>query len=209
MLTKRWICCVPGSAIQQDSPDLLAKLGSALRAGGDLRASADAFERARRSGNDSADVLSDLAIVYAGTGQADRARTTFEQLIARNPASATSWFNLGLFELQSGHGEAAVSAFRRATTLDPAYGDAWNALGAGLIRTDPSAAVDAWRHAERLLPDDFDLLFNLGMVLADGKTPGDAVPYLQRFVRDAPSAHYASDIAHVRSVLDRVRRGAS
>ncbi len=56
-----------GLSIQQDSPDLLAKLGSALRAGGDLRASAEAFERARRSGNDSADVLSDLAIVYAGS----------------------------------------------------------------------------------------------------------------------------------------------
>ena len=70
------------------------------------------------------------------------------------------------------------------------------------------AAVEAWRRAERLLPGDYDLLFNLAMVLADGRTPGDAIPYLQRFVREAPHDRYAGDIARVRATLARVERRA-
>jgi len=43
------------------------------------------------------------------------------------------------------------------------------------------------------------------MVLSDGPVPSDAVPYLQRFVREAPPNRYASDISHVEAVLKRLR----
>jgi arylsulfatase A-like enzyme/Flp pilus assembly protein TadD len=193
-----------GLVDQPRSPELLSKLGSALRATGDLRGSAEALEQARRVGDDNPELLNDLAVVYAGLGRTDDARSVFRQLIERNGGSATTWFNLGLFELQSRRRSEATAALRRATALDPAYGEAWHALGAALVDGDPRGAIDAWRRAERLLPREYDLLFNLGMLLADRPTPSEAIPYLQRFAREAPRDKYASDIAHVQSVLARL-----
>ena len=122
--------------------------------------------------------MNELAIVYAGLRTRRRSARVFRPLIDRNPAPATAWFNLGLFELQSRRRGEAAAALRRATAIDPSYGEAWNALGAALVDRDTPGAIDAWRHAERLLPRDYDLLFNLGMVLADSGTPvgGDSVP---------------------------------
>ena len=193
---------------QRDSPELLAKLGRAFRTAGDLAGAASALEHARRAGDQSPDVLNDLAVVYASLGRADEARKVFEELLERNPAAPTTWFNLGLFELQHQRRAEAVTAFRRATAIDPAYGDAWQALGAALVDGDTPGAIDAWRRAERLLPRDYDLLFNLGMLLAGSSTPSEAIPYLQRFEHEAPRIGYASDIVRVRSILERLRRPA-
>ena len=44
------------------------------------------------------------------------------------------------------------------------------------------------------------------MVLADDNFPAEALPYLRRFVLDAPSARYANDIARVRSTIARLER---
>jgi arylsulfatase A-like enzyme/tetratricopeptide (TPR) repeat protein len=197
-----------GLAIQPDNPDLLAKLGTALRAAGDLRGAATALEQARRAGDGNPDVMNDLAVVYAAQGRADAARATFHEIIERDGRAATTWFNLGLFELQMRRPPAAVAAFTRATEIDPSYGEAWQALGAALVDSDRARAIDAWKRAERLIPGDYDLLFNLGMLLGDSHTPAEAIPYLQRFVRDAPPDRYTRDIARVRATLDRLQRRA-
>src|SRR5207237_5428776 len=105
------------------TPELLAKLGTALRGTGDLGGAADALERARREGNENPDVLNDLAVVYAGLGRRDAARAVFRELLDRNPSAATTWFNLGLFELQAHRPADAAAALRRATAIDPSYGD--------------------------------------------------------------------------------------
>jgi len=197
-----------GLARSDGSPDLLAKLGRARQAAGDLRGAAAALERARSAGGENPDVASDLAIVDAALGRMDAARAIFTGLLAQSPSSATTWYNLGLLELQEKRPAEAAAAFRRATAIEPAYGDAWQALGASLAASDRRGAIDAWRKAERLRPHDYDLLFNLGMLLADSDTSGDAIPYLQRFLREAPREQYARDIALVRATVDRLERHA-
>jgi protein O-GlcNAc transferase len=193
---------------QRPSPELLAKLGAALREAGDLTAAADALRAARRAGDENPDVTNDLAVVCAGLGRTDEARALFHELLDRDPGGATTWFNLGLFELQNHRQSEAAVAFRRAVALDPSYGDAWNALGATLVNADKAAALDAWRRAERLLPRDYDLLFNLAIVLSESGTPSASIPYLRRFVQEAPPDRYAPDLARVRQILARVERGA-
>ena len=190
------------------SPDLLAKLGRARQAAGDFHGAVEALERARAAGDDNPEVAGDLAIANAALGHVDAARDVFRDQLARNPSSATTWYNLGLLELQSRHAADAAAAFRRATAIEPDYGEAWQALGASLADSDRRGAVDAWRKAEALRPGDFDLLFNLGMLLADSDTPAAAIPYLQRFVREAPRDRYAPDMARVQAALARVSGGA-
>jgi Tfp pilus assembly protein PilF len=130
----------------------------------------------------------------------------FDELLRRDPTSAATWTNLALAELSAGRPDAAAEAFRRAVVIDPSNAQAWQGLGAATIDRDRNAAVEAWRHAEQLQPRDYDLLFNLGMVLADGDRPAEAVPYLTRFLKEAPRDRYARDFPRVEAALAKARR---
>jgi arylsulfatase A-like enzyme/Flp pilus assembly protein TadD len=192
---------------QRGSPQLLARLGSALRQRGDLQKAAAAFERARQAGDQNPDLFNDLGVVYARLGREAQARAMFDELLRRDPDAAGTWYNLGILELEHRHTEAAAVALRRAVEADPSYSEAWQALGAATLDRDRASAIDAWKHAERFRPRDYDLLFNLAMVLADSGRGSEALPYLQRFVREAPRDRYASDIRRVEAAIARVRRG--
>ena len=188
------------------SPELLAKLGAALSEAGDIPKAAVAFERSRAMGNQNPELMNDLGVVYGRLGRAVEARAQFRELLGHAPNAAGAWNNLGVLELSTGHLDAAADAFRRAVQADPSMGDAWQGLGAATVDRDRTAAIDAWRHAERLRPRDYDLLFNLGMVLAESSVPGDALPYLDRFAREAPRARYAGDLTRVRARIAKVRQ---
>ena len=194
---------------QQTTPELLDKLGAALRDSGDLRGAAAAFEQAQAAGDQRPDLLENLAVVYAQLGRSADAARLFDEILRRNSPAATTLFNAGLFELQTGHADRAAAALRRAVAREPAYGDAWQALGAALAATDRAGAIEAWRQAERLRPHDFDLLFNLGMLMADSPSPADALPYLRRFVAEAPRGRYAADLPRVTATISRIERRPS
>jgi len=185
---------------QHDRGDLQAKLGAALRDAGDLKGAAIALERSRQLGYANPEVRNDLGVVYARLGRVAEARAELEALVAEAPNAAGAWSNLGVLEMNARRPEAAVRAFRAAVAADPTRGDAWQGLGAALVGADRTGALEAWRRAEALLPRDYDLLFNLGMMLASGPTPAEARPYLTRFLREAPAA-YDRDRPQVQAVL--------
>src|SRR5262245_1506325 len=106
---------------QRDVPQILAKLGTALQASGDLAAAAAALEQAHRLDDGNVDVLEDLGVVYAAQQRMEDARRIFNEGVKRDASSATVWFNLGLFELQSGRADAAAAALRRAVEREPSY----------------------------------------------------------------------------------------
>jgi arylsulfatase A-like enzyme/predicted Zn-dependent protease len=191
---------------QSQSPQLLARLGAALRETGDLRGAAAALEQARASGDQNPEIFNDLGVVYARLGRIADARAMFGELLRRAPDAASTWYNLGLSELAASRPDRAADAFEHAVKADPEYGEAWQGLGAALVGTNRRAAIDAWRRAERLRPRDYDLLFNLGMVLADDNRPAEALPYLQRFVREAPRDRYARDLSRVDAAIAKARR---
>jgi arylsulfatase A-like enzyme/Flp pilus assembly protein TadD len=188
----------------RQTPELLAKLGVARREAGDLQGARTALEAVRASGWQNPEVLNDLGVVYARLGRTDEARAAFSSLLETAPHAADVWNNLGVLELSAGRAAEAAAAFRHAVDTDPAFGDAWQGLGAALIERDPAGAIEAWRRAERLLPQDFDLLYNLGMLLAAGERPAEAAPYLARFLEEAPPVKYARDRPTVASTLRRV-----
>jgi arylsulfatase A-like enzyme/Flp pilus assembly protein TadD len=190
---------------QSGSPQLAAKLGAALREGGDWRGAAAAFERARAGGDQNPDLFNDLGVVYARLGRTADARAMFGELLRRDPGAAGTWYNLGILELAASNRDRAADAFEHAVKADPAYGAAWQGLGAALVGVNSGAAIDAWRRAERLLPRDYDLLFNLGMLLADNGRAADALPYLQRFVAEAPHDRYAHDLPRVEAAIARAK----
>jgi tetratricopeptide (TPR) repeat protein len=189
---------------QHASAEWSIRLGAALRELGQMREAAAVLEAARTAGADDAELTQNLATVYAAQGRTKEARALFSSLASAEGAPATAWYNVGLVELQSGRKQEAAAAFRRAVERDPAYGDAWNGLGASLVERDAAAAIDAWRNAEKLLPRDYDLLFNLAMLTADLRSPSEAAPYLRRFAAEAPRPRYERDIARVEQRLKAI-----
>ena len=185
------------------TPEIEGRLGAAYLASGDPARAVGVLEPLTASGAGGLDDLNTLAIALSESGQRERARKLFSQVLQQSPGSAPTWNNLGLLELAGGRPRQAAAAFDRAASADPRFGPAWQGLGAALAQSDPQGAIDAWRHAVALLPGDYDLLFNLAVLLQQQGHLDEARPYIERFVREAPPSRYASDIAKLRALLAR------
>jgi len=182
------------------SPKLSERLGEAYLAAGDRRRAIAVLEPAsKRSG--SVDALNTLGIAYAESGASDAARTAFTSAVAAAPAEATIWNNLGLLELSAKRAPAAAAAFEHAVAADPTFAPAWRGLGAvRASSSDLDGAAAAWTRATALAPQDYDTLFNLVMVLMQTGHRDEARPHLERFIREAPPARYAADIARLKAL---------
>jgi len=182
------------------SPKLSERLGEAYLAAGDRRRAIAVLEPAsKRSG--SVDALNTLGIAYAESGASDAARTAFTSAVAAAPAAATIWNNLGLLELSAKRAPAAAAAFEHAVAADPTFAPAWRGLGAvRASSSDLDGAAAAWTRATALAPQDYDTLFNLVMVLMQTGHRDEARPHLERFIREAPPARYAADIARLKAL---------
>jgi protein O-GlcNAc transferase len=190
-----------------DSTEIQGRLGAAYLAAGDLkRAKATLEPVADPSLAGGLEALNSLGVVLTQTGDHDRARRAFARVLERSPHAATTWNNLGLLELSDRRVDQAARAFEQAVAADPRFAQAWEGLGAARVGSDPSGGVDAWRRALELEPRNYDLLFNVGVLLHDRGRAAEARPYLERFVREAPTDRYARDIATFRAWLGEPTR---
>ena len=72
---------------------------------------------------------------------------------------------------------------------------------------DRSAAIGSWKRAIDLDPQHFDALYNLSMALFE-LAPREALPYLERFVREAPRERYQADVQTAEALVREIRRAA-
>jgi arylsulfatase A-like enzyme/Flp pilus assembly protein TadD len=148
------------------------------------------------------DVLTALGMAQARTGRTEASLATFTRLLDRDPTNALALVNLGTVYLMAGDRATARQAFESALDFDDAVARAHNALGviaAGEGREDE--AIARWKRAAALDPRDYQTLFNLGRTLRERGRPEEARPYLEAYLRAAPRALEARDIARVRAWL--------
>ena len=193
----------PGAAA---SATAQTELGLAFEAAGNLIEAAKCLERAARLRDGDVETLSSLGIVYSRLRRFDDGRRLFRQILESDPHAPEVWNNLGLLEMSAGNRRAAADAFRQAVAADPNYVGAWRGLGAALVATDAAGATKAWQRTVALAPGDYDTLFNLGVVLSEGPQPLEALPYLKRFVAQAPRDRYGRDIARAAALVTRLER---
>ncbi len=184
--------------------ELRGRLGVAYLASGDPRHAAATLEPiARPDVPGGLEAMNTLGIALTQVGRYDRARRLLSDVLARSPRSATTWSNLGLLELTNRRTADAIRAFEQAVASDPRLGQAWEGLGAARAGADPAGAIDAWKRAVDVEPRNYDVLFNLAVILRDQGRPAEARPYIERFVREAPPSRYAPDIAQFRTMLSK------
>jgi arylsulfatase A-like enzyme/Flp pilus assembly protein TadD len=193
----------PGAS---SSAETQTQLGLAFEAAGNFAQAAQCLERAVRLREGEVETLNSLGVVYTRLHRFNEARRLFRQILGSDPRAPEIWNNVGILELTAGNRPKAADAFRQAVAADPNYGAAWQGLGVALVASDPAGATEAWRRAVALSPTDYDSLFDLGMTLADGPHPVEAVAYLKRFVAEAPRDRYGRDIQRAAVLIRRIER---
>jgi Tfp pilus assembly protein PilF len=179
-------------------------LAGYLQEAGEARKSAELLEAVIAAHPDYADAYNSLGVAYSRLGQHDRARAAFGKVLELDPTSATAYENLGVDAFGAGDLASADRDLSRAIELDPALARAHNALAAVYMRQHREGdAIAHWGTALQLDPRLFDALYNIGTSLWDQGRKADALPYLERFVREAPPQRYAADIARVRTLIGR------
>ncbi len=181
----------------------LTRMGQALASAGDLRKAKEVLDLAVAQASGDPEPLNELGVVLLRLKEPAEARRTFERLLQVDPTAVGTLYNLGLLEMSLRRRPEAAAAFRRVVELDPRHADAWRGLGAALAADDGARAVEAWQRVLALAPQDFDTLYNLGMLLSDEGRGADARPYLKRFLNEAPRDRYADDFPRVRAALAR------
>ncbi|HKC13399.1 MAG TPA: sulfatase-like hydrolase/transferase [Vicinamibacteria bacterium] len=148
------------------------------------------------------DVLTALGVARARLGQREEALATFARARELDPSNAMVLVNAGTVYLMEGDKVRARQAFEAALDIDPEVARAHNSLG--VIAAEEGRldeAVARWKRAVELDPRDYQTLFNLGTTLRKGHREAEARPYLEAYLRAAPVALEARDMARVRSWL--------
>ncbi len=180
---------------------LMSLLGAYLLDVSDLERARALLEDLVRREPDHAEGHNYLGVAYGRLGRFDEARREFERVLELDPSSAGTYNNLGSLALSQGKLEEAVLALGKALEIDPELASAHNGLGvAHARRGDVASAIESWRRAFEIDPGQFDALYNAAMALAE-RSPKEAVPYLERFTREAPAARYQPDIERAKALL--------
>ncbi len=158
----------------------------------------------------AADEAPDLEVLMvrggalARMGRTREAVATFERALALDPTNAQAKANLGTVYLLTSDHARARALMEEALRLDPDVSRAHNALGVIAFETGhPGEAITHWRRSIEINPREWDTLSNLCRVLIEQNRPDEAAPYVERFLREAPPALYASEMRRFRQVTGR------
>ena len=181
--------------------DIQVKLGSYLT---EVGAAAKAIPLLEALPQDDTEALNALGIAYARTGRPADAMRLFRRALEFDATSGLAHQNIGTLYLQAGDLKGAETSLREALRIDPSLAGAQTTLGVVLVKTGRGPeAVEAWTRAVDLEPTEFDALYNLTIeLLAEGRID-EARRFGDLYLKNAPPALYAPDLAHVRKLLGR------
>ena len=183
-------------------PGMSTQLGSYLAEAGRPRDAIALLEPLTSSSPADPEAVNALGIAYARAGLADRSEAAFRRVLQEHPGDVRALENLGTLELGRGNLAGARQVLEEAVAADPKSARAHNGLGVVAMKMGRGdEAFVHWKRAVELAPHDYDALFNLATELDAAGRRDEARPLLERFVREAPAAQYAADIARIRKRL--------
>ena len=183
------------------------KLGIYLAESGDVADAVPLLQQAVTPGNPDVDALNALGIALARSGRNAEAAGVFERLLTVNPGNTMALENLGSLALAENRLADARKYFGEALQTDPGSTQANNGLGVVELKGgNRKAAIECFRRAVARDPQNYDALYNLATELVNDGQLDAARSFLDQFVRTAPPAFYAADIARVKGLLARISR---
>jgi arylsulfatase A-like enzyme/Tfp pilus assembly protein PilF len=144
------------------------------------------------------DALNALGIAYARGGRLGDALRAFERVLSSDPGNSMALENIGSTKLSMRDTAGARAALLRASELNPRSARAQVGLGAvEMAAGNRDAAFAHWRRAVELDPSDLEALYNLATGLAAASRRDEARRYAEAFVRQAPPARFARELAEL------------
>jgi tetratricopeptide (TPR) repeat protein len=160
--------------------------GLVLEAQGRAADAERAFRRAAELAPRDADIQTKLGGVLLARGDRDGALRAFARAAELAPRDALVRFNHGTTLIDAGRLPEATAELRSAVQLDPRHGRAQQRLAVALMRQrDLDGARAALARARSLLPDDADVLVDLGQLERAAGNAAAAQAALDRAVRQA------------------------
>jgi arylsulfatase A-like enzyme/Flp pilus assembly protein TadD len=189
-------------ALRPGDAESTALLGVYLTEAGRAREAVALLEPWLKRDDEDLDVLNALAMALATSGRPRDALDVLARAGRAHPRNTQVLVNVGTVHLASGDLVHARQAFEAVLDLDPDVARAHNSLGVIAAREGHlPEAIERWKRAVALNPGDYQTLFNLGSELWQSGRRDEARPYLEGYLRDAPPALEAKDIARVRKLL--------
>jgi len=114
-------------------------------------------------------------------GDLTAALAAFQEAVGDQPRDAESLNNLGQVLIRLGRVPEALPRFEQAIDLSPSkWAFRFNHARALGLTGNWQAAVEGYREADRLFPDDYVTLFNMGLALQKLGLHREAAPVLER-----------------------------
>jgi choline-sulfatase len=154
------------------------------------------------------ETLNALGIALADSGRTDDALEVFRRVLAADPSNVQAHQNIGITLLKAdrpGSIGQARENLEKSIALGVRNPKAWNALGVAWMRSDaPARALDAWARCVEYGPEEYDALYNMGLVALRIGEKERAKEAFEKFLTSAPPARYARELAEVRKLLKGV-----
>jgi Flp pilus assembly protein TadD len=181
-----------------------ALLGAYLNEAGRPREAADVLRLYAAEDAPDLEVLMVRGAALARIGRTREAVASFERALALDPTNGLAKANLGTVYLLTRDHSRARQLMEESLRLDPDVSRAHNALGVIAFETGhKDEAISHWKRSIEINPREWDTLSNLCRVLIEQRREVEAGPYLERFLREAPSAQYAAEMMRFRQALRR------
>jgi len=194
-------------AIMQQHPRFSTAFGtfaSMQRETGDLHGAIATLDDLARRGLADQNVMIVLAGYLQQAGGTQRALQVLDAVVAAHPDAVEAYNSLGVIHMRLGHHDVARASFRKVLELDPTSARAYENLAADeLSARELEPAIADLARALDLDPRLYDARYNLALALDAAGRREEAVPQIERFIRDAPPARYAREIAELRAIAAR------
>ena len=165
-------------------------LGAALRASGQLETARASFERAAELEPEYVDALLGQGETSLELGDHEQARDCFEIALAHAPDDVRALHGMARLLRAANAIEKSIACLQRALRMAPNNADLHFELGLSTNRAgDTQAALDSYRRAAELDPEQHAAMVNLGLIhLAQLGDAANAQQWFERAIRLCPDS---------------------
>ncbi|HUX07780.1 MAG TPA: sulfatase-like hydrolase/transferase [Acidobacteriota bacterium] len=190
--------------------EILTGLAMALQEAGEARRSVEILEVIRQDNPEDIEILHYLAMGYGNLQEVAKSEELFTKVLEQDPSFLEARGNLGWLLLEHGREQEAMEQFNIALRQFPYHANSLH--GKGLIyerfnRLDD--AIAAYREALRADRKRYSAMLQLAIVLTRRGNFTEAIPLLERFLKEAPAGKYPEERVGAQRLLARLRQHGS
>ena len=168
-----------------------------------------ALQELPESNSHEANRLEADARMAVSLGDHSAALSGLKRAVEVDPKFTRGWLELATVYMRAGQTNSALDASRKAVESDPKQLAAHKFYALVLSVLRPDEAIDAWREAAKIAPEDPEVNLDLGRLLLRQHRYADALPYLETAAKNdnSPGALAALGTAYLRS--GKVEKGTA